>query len=131
MHTLKIGLAVAIGLCSRSVFAACEMPTLVASIPNGETATEAALLAAQSEVQAYIAAMDDYIACQNEELAVSGEDSTARYLYQMGERIEAARKEVDQVAAEFNDQVTAFRAARPQTATRPQSAIPPQTDIQR
>lgn len=116
MHTLKVGLAVAIVLCSPSVFAACEMPSLVSSIPDGETATEAALLAAQEEVRAYIAAMDDYIACQNEELAVAGENSTARYWLLMTERVAAARREVDQVATEFNEQVTAFRAARPETA---------------
>lgn len=116
MHTLKSGLVVAIGFCAQSAFAACEMPSLVSSIPNGETATEAALIAAQAEVRAYISAMDDYIACQNEELAVAGEDSTDRYLFQMGERIDAARREVDQVATEFNEQVTAFRATRPESA---------------
>ena len=92
--------------------AACEMPTPVASIPDGATATEAQLLAVQGEVQAYVAAMDRFIACQNEEMAVGGDGSMQQYLYLMARRIEAARTEVDLVATRFNDQVMAFRAAR-------------------
>jgi len=92
--------------------AACEMPTLVSTIPDGTTATEAELLAAQAEVQAYITAMDAYISCENEELTTSGDDATSRYLYQMSERIEFARGEVDRVAENFNQQVVAFRETR-------------------
>ena len=92
--------------------AACEMPTLVSSIPDGTTATEAELLAAQAEVQAYIVAMDAYIACENEELTTSGDDATSLYLYQMSERIKFAQIEVDRVAENFNQQVVAFRATR-------------------
>lgn len=95
--------------------AACEIPSLVSSIPDGTTATEDELLAAQAEVQAYIAAMDAYIACENEELATNGDNATSSYYYQMSERIAFAREEVDRVATEFNDQVIAFRETR-QTA---------------
>ena len=97
------------------VLGACEMPELVSSIPDGAVATEAQLLAAQTEVRAYIEAMDRYIACQNEELRVDEEGTTDDYLFLMTRRIESAREEVDRVAAEFNDQVSAFRAGR-QTA---------------
>ena len=123
MHILRGGLVILVGLCAQSAFADCEMPSLVSSIPDGETATEAELLRAQTEIRAYITAMDDFIACQNEELAVQGEDATDRYLFQMKERIDAANREVDQVATEFNDQVVAFRAARPAT-TRPTTTQP-------
>jgi hypothetical protein len=101
-----------------AVLAACEMPALVASIPDGTLATEQELLAAQSEVQAYIAAMDQYIACQNEEMTADEEDTTDDYLFLMSRRIESAREEVDQVAADFNDQVNAFRAARQAAQSR-------------
>lgn len=103
-------------LATPAANAACEMPSLVASIPEGATATEVELLAAQAQVRAYIEAMDSYIACQNEEMATNGDDATSSYLYQMSERIEFARTEVDQVATEFNDQVEAFREARSATA---------------
>jgi hypothetical protein len=101
-----------ISLIANASFAACEMPSLVASIPDGTTATEEELFRAQTQVKAYIAAMDDYIACQNEEMKATGDNASAPYLFQMTERIAAARAEVDAVASDFNDQVQAFRAAR-------------------
>lgn len=99
-------------LPASAAWAACEMPTLVASIPDGTTASEEELLAAQTEIQAYIASMDEYIACQNEEMTADEDDTTANFLYLMSQRIQSAREEVDKVAMDFNDQVTAFRATR-------------------
>jgi hypothetical protein len=112
MKTPASCLAIIAGLMSHASFAACEMPSLITSIPDGTTATEEDLFQAQTQVQAYIAAMDDYIACQNEEMRASGDGASEQYLYQMAERIAAARAEVDAVATDFNDQVEAFRAAR-------------------
>jgi hypothetical protein len=97
----------------------CEMPSLVRAIPDGATATEAELLAAQADVKAYIAAMDGYIACTNEELTAGGDDAMSEFLYLMTTRIEAAREEVDAVANTFNDQVSAFRVANPTTEQVP------------
>lgn len=99
-------------LNASAAFAACEIPSLVASIPDGTTATEEELLAAQVEVQAYIQAMDRYIACQNEEMEGSRDSAMADYLFLMSTRIESARQEVDRIATAFNDQVNAFRSAR-------------------
>ncbi|MGD8339359.1 MAG: hypothetical protein PVH89_01175 [Gammaproteobacteria bacterium] len=112
MRIPALCLFVVAALEAPAALAACEMPALVASIPDGTLATEEELLAVQNEVQAYVAAMDRYIACQNEEMTADEEDSTSDYLYLMTRRIEAAREEVDKVAADFNDQVNAFRAAR-------------------
>jgi len=112
MKTLASCLAIMASLIAHASFAACEMPSLVASIPDGTTATEDELFEAQTRIQAYIAAMDEYIACQNEEMSANGEGASDQYYYQMSERIEAARAEVDAVATDFNDQVEAFRAAR-------------------
>ena len=95
-----------------AAFAACEMPALVTAIPDGATATEEELLAVQIEVQAYVQAMDRYIACQNEEMDGSRDNATADYLFLMSTRIESARKEVDKVASDFNAEVNAFRNAR-------------------
>jgi len=112
MKTLSACLLALATFNATAAFAACEMPALVASIPDGVTASEQELLAAQAEVQAYIQAMDRYIACQNEEMDGSRDGATADYLFLMSTRIESARREVDQVASDFNDQVTAFRTAR-------------------
>ena len=112
MKTSGICLVIAAGLAATSGYAACEMPTLVSAIPDGATATQQELLAVQSEIKAYVAAMDDYIACQSEEMEAGSENATDDYLYLMQQRIETARSEVDSVASRFNDQVTAFRAQR-------------------
>jgi hypothetical protein len=93
-------------------FADCELPSLVRAIPDGATASEQELLAVQTEIEAYVAAMDDYIACENEEMSVAGDTASADYLFMMSMRIASAREEVDKVAADFNEQVNAFRAAR-------------------
>lgn len=107
------GIALASVLVAGTASAACEMPSLIAAIPDGATATEQQLLAVQAEVRNYVAAMDRYIACENQELAAQGSNATADFLYLMSTRIESARKEVDAVATRFNDQVNAFRAAQP------------------
>jgi len=112
MKTLISCLPFAASLFVSAAYAACEMPALVAAIPDGAQAAEEDLLAAQVEIQAYVAAMDVYIACQNEEMSESGDNASADYLFLMTSRIASARAEVDQVASDFNDQVNAFRAAR-------------------
>lgn len=100
------------GLFAASSFAACELPSLVAGIPDGATATEAELLAVQAEVRAYVEAMDAYIACENESLTRTSDNASADYLYWMTTRIASARSEVDAVATRFNDAVAAFREAQ-------------------
>lgn len=104
-------LSIAAALAVQSAAADCEMPSLVRSIPDGTTSTEEELLAAQADVKAYIAAMDDYIACTNEELTVEGDDAADEFLFLMSSRITSAEEEIDAVATAFNDQVTAFREA--------------------
>lgn len=117
MKRTAVGFVPLLALIAPHAFAACEMPSMV-SIPDGARASEQELLVVQDSVKAYVAAMDRYIACQNEELRAAGDNATADYLYQMSMRIESARKEVDAVAGRFNDQVEAFRSAQ-------QSAPPP------
>ena len=113
MKAFLFGAAILGALIVRPALAACEMPSLVVAIPDGATASEQQLLATQAEVRSYVTAMDRYIACQNEELAAQGQNASPEFLYLMSTRIESARKEVDAVAARFNEQVNAFRAARP------------------
>lgn len=113
MKARILGLALASAVAAGTASAACEMPSLVAGIPDGATATEQQLLAVQTSVRAYVEAMDRYIACQSQELSAEGQNATPDFLYLMSTRIESARREVDAVATRFNDQVNAFRAAQP------------------
>jgi hypothetical protein len=122
MRVLTTGfLVIMAALAARTAAAACEIPAPVASVPDGASASEEELLAVQVEIQAYVAAMDRYIACENEQLQTSGENAAAEFLYLISARIESARNEVDTIATRFNDEVKAFRAARQAPA-----AIPPQ-----
>ena len=113
MKAMIAGFVLSCACFAGTASAACEMPALVGAIPDGRMATEQQLYAVQTEVRAYVEAMDRYIACQNQELTARRESANAEFLYLMSTRIESARKEVDAVATRFNDQVNAFRASRP------------------
>ncbi|HEY8520364.1 MAG TPA: hypothetical protein VIN61_09800 [Gammaproteobacteria bacterium] len=91
---------------------ACDNPTMVA-IPDGKTATKDQLLAAQAEVKTYMAAMEQYLACLNEELEAAGDDAPAEFKSLMVTRHNTAVSEMEAVAQAFNEQVRAFREANP------------------
>ena len=112
MKTCVNCLVGALCLVASAAHAACELPAVVASIPDGRTATEAELLAVQEEVKAYVTAMDAYIACENEAITAEGGAATDDFLHWMTTRIESARSEVDAVARRFNAEVVAFRESR-------------------
>jgi len=101
-----------------SAFAACEQPSMVA-VPDGETASMEELLAAQENVKTYLADMEVYLACLNEELETAGEDAPAEFKSLMVTRHNAAVTEMETVAAAFNQQVQAYRAANPEEADSP------------
>lgn len=92
---------------------ACEQPSVVA-VPQGESATLDELLAAQENVQTYMAAMEEYLACVNEEIEVAGEDAPAQFRSLMARRNNTAVDEMETIAAAFNEQVRAFREANPE-----------------
>jgi hypothetical protein len=96
-----------------AVFAACENPTMV-SVPDGSTSSMEVLLAAQANIKTYMAAMEVYLACLNEELEAAGEDAPAEFKSLMVTRHNTAVTEMETVAAAFNQQVQAYRAAHPE-----------------
>jgi hypothetical protein len=94
------------------VAAACENPAAV-GIPDGATATREQMLAAQAEVRAYQAAMNEFLACIDSEADAQGEKAPDEFKSLMVERHNAAVAEMEGVAAAFNEQIRAFRAANP------------------
>ncbi len=86
------------------------------TIPDGKTATKDALLAAQAQVKTYMAAMNDYLACVDNEMTAKGDDAPAEYKSLMVSRHNSAVSEMESVASAFNDQVKAYKAA---SATTP------------
>ena len=95
---------------------ACDYPES-ADIPNGSTATREEMLAGQQAVKDYIAAMEEYLACIEEE-----EQATLETLPDINdeERVNreraltmkhnAAVEEMEIVAARFNEEVRVYRA---------------------
>lgn len=94
---------------------ACENPALVA-IPEGKTSTLEQMLAAQKEVKAYQAKMGEYLACIDAEADTQGEKAPSEYKALMVVRHNAAVAEMEGVAAAFNDQIKAYKAANPAPA---------------
>jgi hypothetical protein len=106
--------AVATG-CSFAASAACESPAAVA-IPDGKTSTMEQMLAAQGQVKAYQAAMNEFLACIVAELDAQGPEAPQEFKSLMGTRHDTAVTEMEAVAAAFNDQIKAYRAANPAPA---------------
>lgn len=110
--TVKIAMIVLTAIAGSFALAAaaCETPAMV-SIPDGKTANKDALLAAQTQVKTYMAAMNDYLACVDNEMAAKGDDAPAEYKSLMVSRHNSAVSEMESVAAAFNEQVKAYKAA--------------------
>jgi hypothetical protein len=102
--------AVAIGFASATI--ACEQPAAVA-VPDGKTATREQMLAGQALIRTYQQGMNDFLACIDGELAAEGEQAPDEFKSLMVSRHNAAVAEMEGVAAAFNEQLRAFRAANP------------------
>jgi hypothetical protein len=115
MRVLIFCLAAAIASGYGLAAAACENPAAV-SIPEGKSSTMEQMLAAQVQVKAYQTAMNDFLACIDSELEAQGEQAPEEFKSLMVSRHNAAVAEMEGVAAAFNDQIKAYRAANPAPA---------------
>jgi hypothetical protein len=105
--------AVAFGFATSSV--ACEQPAAV-SVPDGKTSTREQMLAGQALIRTYQQGMNDFLACIDGELEAEGEQAPDEFKALMVSRHNAAVAEMEGVAAAFNEQLRAFRAANPTPA---------------
>jgi hypothetical protein len=71
------------------------------------------MLSAQAQVKAYQAKMSEFLACIDAELEAEGEQAPDEFKSLMVSRHNAAVSEMEGVAAAFNDQIKAYRAANP------------------
>lgn len=92
---------------------ACEQPSMVA-VPDGQNAALDELLEAQENVKSYMAAMEEYLACIDDEIEAAGEDAPAQFRALMARRNNTAVDEMERVAAAFNEQIQAYREANPE-----------------
>ncbi len=91
---------------------ACDYPALIA-VPDGQTSNMAEMVAARGAVDAYMAAMNDYLDCVNEELVATGDDAPAEYKSIMYNRHNTAYAEMEAVAARMNEEIRSFYEANP------------------
>lgn len=92
---------------------ACETPTMV-EVPDGATATTEEMVQARQQVTEYVAAMEEYLACVNDEIETAGEDAPEEFKALMIQRHNVAVSEMETVAGAFNEQLRAFREANPE-----------------
>lgn len=111
MKTLVSSCLVLVSGFAVSAFA-CENPSMVA-VPDGAVATLDEMVAAQNGVREYMAAMEDYLACLNEELESGGDEAPAEFKTLMVTRHNNAVTEMETIAAAFNEQLGAYREAHP------------------
>jgi hypothetical protein len=93
---------------------ACDYPDRP-HIPDGATATKDELLASKSDVQAYLAAVDDYLRCveADERAKVAAIDNPTpedvkEHDEALSKKFDAANEEKALVGEQFNQQVRAF-----------------------
>lgn len=109
--------AIAVALIALSPLAlACDYPDR-ADIPNGGTASKDEMLAGQRSVKSYMAAMDEYLACieqQEKDILASMGDITEEERTNRQEALtkkhNAAVEEMELVAEQFNEEVRAYKA---------------------
>ena len=95
---------------------ACDYPARP-SIPDGATASKEELLAAKTAVQDFMASVDSYLTCiENEEKAAIAEldNPTAEELQRRDDmlnmRFDAANEEKALLGEQFNQQIRAYNA---------------------
>ncbi len=97
-----------------SLALACDYPERP-KIPDGATASKDDLLAAKTDVQTFIAAVDEYLTCieTTEKAAVEGLDNPSQEELQrmddmLNKKFDAANEEKVLVGEQFNQQIRAY-----------------------
>jgi hypothetical protein len=97
--------------------AECTYPPAPAALPDGRSATEAEMVAAMQSVKQYDTAVNDYLSCLENETQASiqaaGADAPKEQIAQIkaiqSKKHNAAVQELESRAANFNEQVRAFK----------------------
>jgi hypothetical protein len=111
-------MAAVAALGAGQAFGACNYPKAPENLPDGSTATEAEMIAAQKLVRAYDSDINTYLACikkEHEELmARDGGKMTSEQKeeqeHMQVQKHNAAIDELEAVAGRFNEQVKVFKS---------------------
>ena len=105
-------ISVCAALFALSAQSACPYPEDV-KVPNGNTSTTEEMVAGQARIKQYMAEMEAYLDCLDREAAELGRDETAEELQLHNQRHNSAIDEMEKVAADFNEQVRAYKKKQP------------------
>ena len=113
--TIRISVAALLVLAGPAVLA-CDYPQR-AQVPNGATASKEDMLAGQTAVKEYVSAMEEYLACIEKEeqetlatMADLSDEELASRDAALTKKYNAAVEEMELVAAQFNEEVRAYKA---------------------
>lgn len=95
----------------------CVYPPAPAALPDGKTASEAEMVEGMKSVKAYDKAVNDYLTCldgeKQQKIGSMGADAPKEQIQQINaihsKKYNAAVDELEQRAANFNEQVRAFK----------------------
>jgi len=96
-------------LSATSGFAACVSPVEV-SVPNGSQASQEEMLTAQQAVKSYMAEMEDYLKCLDDESATMGDTENDEQRNAHVQQHNSAVDAMERVANGFNEQIRAYKA---------------------
>jgi hypothetical protein len=117
MKKSSLLLAALAGFVALGAQAECVYPAAPSQLPDGKTATEPEMVEGMKAVKAYDKAVNDYLACLDTEkqakLDSMGADAPKEQIQQINaihsKKYNAAVQELEQRAANFNEQVRAFK----------------------
>ncbi len=92
----------------QSALAACEYPGEI-SIPDGASATEAEMKAASQTMKQYMATVESYLACLDEEEKGLGDTVSEEQKKLHTQRHNAAVDALNAVAGRFNEQLRIYK----------------------
>jgi hypothetical protein len=105
-----------------SAYADCPYPHAPGSIPDGRTATRDQMIAAQKTVKQYTADMDDYLKCMDSatpkdsditpDMSAAQKQAITKQIQMGVEKHNAAVTDEEAMAARFNEQLKAYKAAQ-------------------
>jgi hypothetical protein len=112
LRAIHMMLFIAATIFVSQAYAECSRPE-TASIPNGTTATSEEMVEAQTYVKQYIAEMELYLACLDQQEAALTEPPAEEQAKLHTQLHNNAVDSMENVAAKFNEQVRAFKKANP------------------
>jgi hypothetical protein len=120
---LPLATLVGLSLAGNAALAACSYPKVNIKVPDGSTASLDEMKAAQTEVKAFDKAIADYSTCVEAETNTAidtsaeplTEEKKAEMKGKMAQKINAAVKEAEDLAARFNEQVKVYKEKNKKT----------------